>query len=218
MAVPSLERTLFTGWSSNSWMLVVGPHVDTVEVSLGLTIETHPGGEIYGDHANHAVCPLQGLRQRVAGARRACRRSLTGRSSSARTKPGSPTSREAHTPPSASTKPTTIVSRSSEYSRVAGGIVGRMLLPRCSTIGRTLARSCTSISPGWYFALTSRSEEHTSELQSRQYLVCRLLLEKKKHVLPVIGGRDLHVDLDYNPVLVDIVGPAARKADRCEVA
>src|SRR5258707_10362676 len=28
---------------------------------------------------------------------------------------------------------------------------------------------------------SSRSEEHTSELQSRQYLVCRLLLEKKKH-------------------------------------
>src|SRR3712207_7569786 len=28
--------------------------------------------------------------------------------------------------------------------------------------------------------LYARSEEHTSELQSRQYLVCRLLLEKKK--------------------------------------
>src|SRR3712207_9117462 len=28
-----------------------------------------------------------------------------------------------------------------------------------------------------------RSEEHTSELQSRQYLVCRLLLEKKKNFL-----------------------------------
>src|SRR3712207_7049059 len=28
-----------------------------------------------------------------------------------------------------------------------------------------------------------RSEEHTSELQSRQYLVCRLLLEKKKRVV-----------------------------------
>src|SRR3712207_8372108 len=27
----------------------------------------------------------------------------------------------------------------------------------------------------------ARSEEHTSELQSRQYLVCRLLLEKKKY-------------------------------------
>src|SRR5258707_1570520 len=30
-----------------------------------------------------------------------------------------------------------------------------------------------------------RSEEHTSELQSRQYLVCRLLLEKKKHKILV---------------------------------
>src|SRR3712207_7494165 len=29
--------------------------------------------------------------------------------------------------------------------------------------------------------LQARSEEHTSELQSRQYLVCRLLLEKKKN-------------------------------------
>src|SRR3712207_8445144 len=29
--------------------------------------------------------------------------------------------------------------------------------------------------------LELRSEEHTSELQSRQYLVCRLLLEKKKY-------------------------------------
>src|SRR3712207_7940090 len=29
---------------------------------------------------------------------------------------------------------------------------------------------------------TTRSEEHTSELQSRQYLVCRLLLEKKKYL------------------------------------
>src|SRR5215217_7939261 len=28
---------------------------------------------------------------------------------------------------------------------------------------------------------SDRSEEHTSELQSRQYLVCRLLLEKKNH-------------------------------------
>src|SRR3712207_7013878 len=36
-------------------------------------------------------------------------------------------------------------------------------------------------SEGENFHMTSpRSEEHTSELQSRQYLVCRLLLEKKK--------------------------------------
>src|SRR3712207_7548780 len=33
---------------------------------------------------------------------------------------------------------------------------------------------------GTYAGRVARSEEHTSELQSRQYLVCRLLLEKKK--------------------------------------
>src|SRR3712207_7733934 len=32
---------------------------------------------------------------------------------------------------------------------------------------------------------TLRSEEHTSELQSRQYLVCRLLLEKKKNQITI---------------------------------
>src|SRR3712207_8643668 len=34
----------------------------------------------------------------------------------------------------------------------------------------------------------ARSEEHTSELQSRQYLVCRLLLEKKKTYLSIIAS------------------------------
>src|SRR3712207_8326480 len=34
--------------------------------------------------------------------------------------------------------------------------------------------------PRWWLG---RSEEHTSELQSRQYLVCRLLLEKKNNIL-----------------------------------
>src|SRR3712207_7429502 len=36
-----------------------------------------------------------------------------------------------------------------------------------------------------------RSEEHTSELQSRQYLVCRLLLEKKKHTI-CLNARQRH--------------------------
>src|SRR3712207_7475532 len=35
---------------------------------------------------------------------------------------------------------------------------------------------------GLVAAFEVRSEEHTSELQSRQYLVCRLLLEKKKNI------------------------------------
>src|SRR5258707_9485603 len=44
-----------------------------------------------------------------------------------------------------------------------------------------------------------RSEEHTSELQSRQYLVCRLLLEKKK-----LQQRLLPHDLDsLDPLLLD---------------
>src|SRR3712207_6941666 len=62
-----------------------------------------------------------------------------------------------------------------------------------------------------------RSEEHTSELQSRQYLVCRLLLEKKKNNLGALPQylrqtgastflltiRDLPyraVDADYSPL------------------
>src|SRR2546425_8544973 len=39
----------------------------------------------------------------------------------------------------------------------------------------------------------TRSEEHTSELQSLAYLVCRLLLEKKKHHRPKRGPRRSHV-------------------------
>src|SRR3712207_8454790 len=38
--------------------------------------------------------------------------------------------------------------------------------------------------------LVLRSEEHTSELQSRQYLVCRLLLEKKKKITSLNLRRD----------------------------
>src|SRR3712207_7554244 len=37
-----------------------------------------------------------------------------------------------------------------------------------------------------------RSEEHTSELQSRQYLVCRLLLEKKKEETAAAVDAELH--------------------------
>src|SRR2546429_3269171 len=41
----------------------------------------------------------------------------------------------------------------------------------------SIARKCGRCASGG----TKRSEEHTSELQSRLHLVCRLLLEKKKH-------------------------------------
>src|SRR3712207_7642003 len=39
----------------------------------------------------------------------------------------------------------------------------------------------------------TRSEEHTSELQSRQYLVCRLLLEKKKKTNTLQVRRHVHL-------------------------
>src|SRR3712207_8998802 len=56
---------------------------------------------------------------------------------------------------------------------------------RCETLALVLIESLSSAwnRPGTFSAMTAmtvpapRSEEHTSELQSRQYLVCRLLLE-----------------------------------------
>src|SRR3712207_6983485 len=43
-------------------------------------------------------------------------------------------------------------------------------------------RSRTGTPTSSAIRVSARSEEHTSELQSRQYLVCRLLLEKKKQI------------------------------------
>src|SRR3989454_3036558 len=47
---------------------------------------------------------------------------------------------------------------------------------RCANLGRNVNRSLVG-------AWLKRSEEHTSELQSPCNLVCRLLLEKKKHIV-----------------------------------
>src|SRR3712207_7128446 len=48
-------------------------------------------------------------------------------------------------------------------------------------------------------ARAARSEEHTSELQSRQYLLCRLLLEKKKHLKLLI--------FPFHPLLLPALSP-----------
>src|SRR3712207_9011716 len=53
------------------------------------------------------------------------------------------------------------------------GFIGRL-----TGVTGPVARALSMDAP--YSAPRTRSEEHTSELQSRQYLVCRLLLEKKK--------------------------------------
>src|SRR5205809_3711763 len=61
---------------------------------------------------------------------------------------------------------------------------------KSSTTTGTKTGSCPRTAP----ARSTRSEEHTSELQSRLHLVCRLLLEKKHHLREpaVVQGDDRH--------------------------
>src|SRR3712207_9583666 len=56
----------------------------------------------------------------------------------------------------------------------------RRLRPRLRPRRRGRRPPCDGRAPRCRAQRHQRSEEHTSELQSRQYLVCRLLLEKKK--------------------------------------
>src|SRR3712207_9029488 len=58
-------------------------------------------------------------------------------------------------------------------------------------VGRAFSRILRQ-HEGKNIVVVARSEEHTSELQSRQYLVCRLLLEKKK-LRPPRRGDDLRL-------------------------
>src|SRR3712207_8259465 len=77
-------------------------------------------------------------------------------------------------PPRSTLFPYTTLFRSSRCPALLRGPAA--LRPRHAA-GARVAHA-TPGAPG--FVAPARSEEHTSELQSRQYLVCRLLLEKKK--------------------------------------
>src|SRR3712207_7403069 len=65
---------------------------------------------------------------------------------------------------------------------VLRGADGEAVYRRCSPVHHhhLVCRSCGATVEVADAPVERRSEEHTSELQSRQYLVCRLLLEKKK--------------------------------------
>src|SRR3712207_8943918 len=54
-------------------------------------------------------------------------------------------------------------------------------LDKMGQTAQTMAKTSQESAQIFTDYLVKRSEEHTSELQSRQYLVCRLLLEKKKN-------------------------------------
>src|SRR5690554_7323311 len=55
-----------------------------------------------------------------------------------------------------------------------------MLVTRLRAEGFTVHEVAMAGTANFYKGILKRSEEHTSELQSRPHLVCRLLLEKKK--------------------------------------
>src|SRR3712207_7844738 len=82
-------------------------------------------------------------------------------------------------PPRSTLFPYTTLFRSDDVLHLLGVAPNqrlRLRRPRSFASRRRTSRSRRRAS---YFFF--RSEEHTSELQSRQYLVCRLLLEKKKN-------------------------------------
>src|SRR2546422_7466186 len=83
---------------------------------------------------------------------------------------------------------------------------GRVTSASTSSGASPGASTCTSTMGGANSGKTSsgavrlgvvRSEEHTSELQSRLHLVCRLLLEKKKMIVYHYLSGQLHTDTQY---------------------
>src|SRR2546428_7921285 len=78
-------------------------------------------------------------------------------------------------PPRSTLFPYTTLFRSSLAARLLD-----LLDLGCAPLGVASGDGDARSGPGQSFGDSSRSEEHTSELQSRSDLVCRLLLEKKK--------------------------------------
>src|SRR3712207_8760382 len=77
-------------------------------------------------------------------------------------------------PPRSTLFPYTTLFRSEFVDKIVGGVIPREYI---KPIDQGIQEALTT---GIYAGYPVRSEEHTSELQSRQYLVCRLLLETKK--------------------------------------
>src|SRR2546422_6898612 len=78
---------------------------------------------------------------------------------------------------------------------------------------RVRAREPAQLAFTWevHIELLTRSEEHTSELQSRLHLVCRLLLEKKKRTSALLLTD--HFDWSGDPLRLHVVATARELAD-----
>src|SRR2546422_5019836 len=79
-------------------------------------------------------------------------------------------------------------------------VVERELLPNVPRLGERLLAGAKRLQEKYAVIGDERSEEHTSELQSRLHLVCRLLLEKKKK----IKNYEYVVIVEYNIVVRDL--------------
>src|SRR2546422_2009384 len=85
-------------------------------------------------------------------------------------------------PPRSTLFPYTTLFRSAETPNLTIGILTGFVIPHAKP------PSAETDGPlGAVFLAHLRSEEHTSELQSRLHLVCRLLLEKKKNIASLIS-------------------------------
>src|SRR2546429_6530096 len=78
--------------------------------------------------------------------------------------------------------------------------------PRASWPGILSALDSLTLEYRWNTrAILMRSEEHTSELQSRLHLVCRLLLEKKKSVPSVVASHHYSQAYTFPIAAVDLL-------------
>src|SRR5690606_39574707 len=116
----------------------------------------------------------QGSRGAPTPAARAARRSRIALSPA--------TAATVSTPEESPAVPTATMARASRWRRTADA--SAVIRATVIAVIRAAPMSCRDRrggARGYFDVLPRRSEEHTSELQSRENLVCRLLLEKKKY-------------------------------------
>src|SRR3712207_8353967 len=98
-------------------------------------------------------------------------------------------------PPRSTLFPYTTLFRSEVAAVRRAGVVGGVRAGLVLLADRArLARAAREARRALRRRQDRRSEEHTSELQSRQYLVCRLLLEKKKKCKIVVNDNTITYD------------------------